>query len=190
MWQLDGSPRLLSAELRNGEVARVAFDEISPFMMFERMPAWKGSWLLPVFLAALISLLATAVAWPVSGLTRRYYGVQYAQPRQDTNAHRWLRICATATVLMWTAWAATIGIMMSDLANLSPSADGWLWVLHVLSVIIVLGGIVAGLWHAARVVRSQRRWYAKAWAVLLAIALTVSLWMAVTYNVITSGVNY
>lgn len=190
VWQLDGSSRLLSAELRDGEVARVAFDEISPFMMFERMPAWKGSWLLPVFLAALMSLLATAAAWPVSALTRRYYCVQYAQPRQDANAHRWLRIFATATVLMWVAWAATIGIMMSDLANLSSSADGWLWALHVLSVIVVLGGIAAGLWHAVRVMRSQRSWYAKAWAVLLATALTVSLWMAVAYSVVTSGVNY
>jgi hypothetical protein len=168
----------------------VAFDEISPFMMFERMPAWKGSWLLPVFLAALMSLLATATAWPVSALTRRYYCVQYAQPRQDANAHRWLRIFATATVLMWAAWAAMIGIMMSDLANLSPSADGWLWVLHVLSVIVVLGGIAAGLWHAVRVKRSKRSWYAKAWAVLLATALTVSLWIAVAYNVVTSAVNY
>lgn len=190
VWQLDGSPRLLSAELRNDKIVRIAFDEISPFMMFERMPAWKGSWLLPVFLVALISLLATAVAWPVSALTCRYYGAQYTQPQQDANAHRWLRIAAIATVLMWTAWAATIGIMMSDLENLSSSADGWLWVLHVLSVIVVLGGIAAGLWHAARVVRSQRRWYAKAWAVLLAIALTVSLWVAVAYNVIASGVNY
>ena len=190
VWQLDGSSRLLSAELRNGEVARIAFDEISPFMMFERLSAWRASWSLPVFLAALVSLLATAIVWPASALARRYYGVQYAQPQQDANAHRWLRISATATVLMWAAWAATIGIMMSDLANLSPSADGWLWVLHVVSVIVVFAGIGASLWHAVRVMRSQRRWYAKAWAGLLAIALAVSLWMAVAYNVITSGVNY
>jgi len=39
-------------------------------------------------------------------------------------------------------------------------------------------------------VRSQSRWYAKVWAVLLATALVVSSWVALVYNVLTSGVNY
>lgn len=190
VWQLEGSHRLLSAELREGKVVRLAFDEISPFMMFERPPGWKGAWLLPTFLVALIALLATAIAWPVSVLSRRYYGVSYSAPRLDVHAHRWLRVAATATVLMWVAWAATLGTMMSDLSNLSDRADGWLWALHILSVVVVLGGLAAGVWHAVRVVRSQRRWYAKAWAVLLAMALVVSTWVAVVYNVLTSGVNY
>jgi CubicO group peptidase (beta-lactamase class C family) len=190
VWQLDGSSRLLSAELHDGVVSRFTFDELSPFMMFERPPVLQGSWLRPSFLAALIVMLATALAWPASALTRRYYGVTNTRSARDANAHRWLRIAATATVLMWMAWAATIGFMMSDLANLSANLDGWLWALHVISVVIVLGGCVAGLWHAACVLRSQRRWYAKASAVLTVAALAVSLWMAVAYNVITSGVNY
>jgi CubicO group peptidase (beta-lactamase class C family) len=190
VWQLDGSPRLLSAETQDGRIVRIAFDEYSPIMMFERLSAGKPVWLLPVFIAALMALLSAMVAWPVSALAHRHYGVQYALAGQDANAHRWLRIAATSTVMMWIAWAVTLSFMMSDLANLSSDVDGWLWVLHVLSVIIVFGGIGAGLWHAARVIRSQRRWYAKAWAVLLAISLAVSLWVAVAYNVITSGVNY
>lgn len=159
-------------------------------MMFQRPPAWKGSWLLPAFLAALIPLLITALAWPMSALTRRHYGVQYAAPESDAGAHRWLRIAAAATVLMWAAWAVTIGSMMSDLANLSARIDGWLWVLHVLSLIVVLGGVVAGLRHAVLVMRSRRGWYAKAWSVLLVLALTLSLWVAIAYDVVTSGVNY
>jgi len=190
VWQLEGSHRLLSAQLRDGKVARFAFDEISPFMMFERPPVWKGGWVLPTFIAALLVLLAKVIAWPVSVLSRRYYGVSYSASRQDVDAHRWLRVAATATVLMWAAWAATIGTMMADLSNLSDGIDGWLWVLHVLSLVVVLGGLAAGVWHAVRIVRSQSRWYAKVWAVLLATALVVSSWVALVYNVLTSGVNY
>lgn len=91
---------------------------------------------------------------------------------------------------MWLAWIATIGTMMSDLSNLSERVDGWLWTLHVLSVITVLGGVIAALWHAKRVLLGQRRWYAKAWAVAMVLAMIVSLWMAIAYNVIASGVNY
>jgi hypothetical protein len=190
VWQLDGSSRLLSAQMHDGEVARFSFDEVSPFMMFERLPLAKAGWLLPAFLAALIAMLATAVAWPVSALMRRRYGIADARATQDIKAHRWLRIAAIATVLMWLAWMATIGTMLSDLSNLSTKFDGWLWTLHAISIVTVLGGVLAALWHASRVIRSPRRWHSKAWAAAMVLAMNVSLWMSVAYNVITSGVNY
>ncbi|HEY0685394.1 MAG TPA: serine hydrolase domain-containing protein [Steroidobacter sp.] len=190
VWQLDGSERLLSAEVRDGAVTRFSFDEVSPFMTFERPPAWKGSWLRPTFLAALILMLATAIAWPASALARRHFGVPNTRAAEDAKAHRWLRIASIATVLMWFAWAATIGNMISDLANLSAKLDGWLWTLHALSIIVVFGGIVASARHAVRTLRGQQRWFAKAWAVSMCLAMAVSLWVAVAYNVITSGVNY
>ncbi|HEY5757314.1 MAG TPA: serine hydrolase domain-containing protein, partial [Steroidobacter sp.] len=190
VWQLDGSSRLLSAEVRDGAVARFSFDEVSPFMVFERPSLEKGGWLLPAFLAALVAMLATAVAWPVSALMRRRYGIPDARSTQDVKTHRWLRIAAITTVAMWLAWVATIGTMMSDLSNLSAKFDGWLWSLHAISIVTVLGGVMVALWHASRVIRSSRRWYSKAWAAAMVLAMSVSLWMAVAYNVITSGVNY
>ena len=190
VWQLDGSSRLLSAQMREGEIARFSFDEVSPFMVFERPPLAKAGWLLPAFLAALVAMLATAVAWPVSALIRRHYGIADARSIQDVKAHRWLRIAAIASVAMWLAWIATIGTMLSDLANLSAKFDGWLWSLHAISIVTVLGGVMAALWHAARVIQSARRWYSKAWATAMVLAMNISLWMAVAYNVITSGVNY
>lgn len=189
VWQLDGSHRLLSAEVKEGRVVRVAFDEFSPIMAFERPSEWKPSWLLPVFLAALIAMLVTVLAWPVSALARRYYGVQNT-PAADATAHRWLRITLAATVVMWVAWAMTISTMMSDLANLSAKVDGWLRLLHALSIVVVLAGVVIGAWYVTGVIRSQRQWYAKGWSVLLALSLLASTWVAVSYNVITSGVNY
>ena len=145
---------------------------------------------MPAFLASLIAMVVTAIAWPISALTRRRYGMVDTRSAADANAHRWLRIAAIATVVMWLAWIATIGTMMSDLSNLSEKFDAWLWTLHVLSLVTVLGGVIAALWHANRVLRGERRWSAKAWAVAMVLAMNVSLWMAAAYNVITSGVNY
>jgi CubicO group peptidase (beta-lactamase class C family) len=190
VWQLDGSSRLLSAKVSDGTVERFSFDEVSPFMMFQRPAMARGSWLVPAFLAALIAMFATAVAWPVSALARRRYRMVDTRSAEDASAHRWLQVAAVGTVAMWLAWVATLGTMMSDLSNLSARFDGWLWTLHILSIVTVLGGVIAALWHANRVLRSQRRWYTKAWAVAMVLAMNVSLWMAVAYNVITSGVNY
>jgi CubicO group peptidase (beta-lactamase class C family) len=190
VWQLDGSSRLLAAEVRDGAVARFSFDEVSPFMVFERPPASKPGWLLPAFLASLAAMVATAIAWPVSALMRRRYGVTDARSAQDIKAHRWLRIAAIATVAMWLAWGATIGTMMSDLSNLTQKFDGWLWTLQAISIVTVLGGVIAALWHAIRAIRGSRRWYSKAWAVAMLLAMDVSLWMAIAFNLMTSGVNY
>ncbi|GFE84833.1 FmtA-like protein [Steroidobacter agaridevorans] len=190
VWQLDGSSRLLSAEVRDGAVARFSFDEVSPFMMFERPAPSRASWLTPAFLASLIAMVATAVAWPISALMRRRYGMVDTRSAADAKAYRWLRIAAITTVAMWLAWIATIGTMMSDLSNLSEKFDTWLWTLHVLSVVTLLGGVIAALWHAKRVLRGERRWCAKVWALAMVLAMNVSLWMAVAYNVIASGVNY
>ena len=190
VWQLEGSSRLLSAEVRDGAVARFSFDEVSPFMVFERPSILTGSWLLPAFLAALVAMLMTALAWPVSAIARRRYGITDTRSAADLVAHRWLRIAAIGTLVLWVAWALTIGAMVSDLSNLSERLDGWLWTLHIVSIVAVPAGVIAALWHANRVLRSQRRWYAKVWAIAMVAAMNVSLWLAVACNVITFGVNY
>nr|WP_298718519.1 serine hydrolase domain-containing protein [uncultured Steroidobacter sp.] len=190
VWQLEGSSRLLSAEVRDGAVARFSFDEVSPFMVFERPSISRGSWLLPAFLAALVAMLMTALAWPVSAIARRRYGITDTRSAADLVAHRWLRIAAIGTLVLWVAWALTIGAMVSDLSNLSERLDGWLWTLHIVSIVAVPVGVIAALWHANRVLRGQRRWYAKVWAIAMVAAMNVSLWLAVACNVITSGVNY
>jgi hypothetical protein len=190
VWQLDGSSRLLSAEVRDGAVARFSFDEVSPFMVFERPSWWRGSGLLPAFLVALAIMLMTALTWPVGALTRRHYKIRDARPAGDINAHRWMRIAAVATVVMWVTWAMTIGTMMSDLSNLSERFDAWLWALHIISIVTVAGGVIAALWHAKRVLGGQQGWVAKTCAIAMVAAMSVSLWLAVACNVIASGVNY
>jgi hypothetical protein len=40
------------------------------------------------------------------------------------------------------------------------------------------------------VVRGPRKWYAKAWAVLLALALVIALWVAFAFHLMALRVNY
>ena len=42
------------------------------------------------------ALLLTVLAWPVSALVRRHYGVPYALQGRDARAHRLVRIAALA----------------------------------------------------------------------------------------------
>lgn len=182
---------LLSAVVKDGQVVRFSFDGISPFMMFDRVPASRSpGWLMPAAVIGLISLLLTALAWPVSALVRRHYGVAYGLTGEDAKAHRFVRIAATAAVAVLIGWAVMISKMMSNLPLLSEASDGWVWFMQLLSLVVFLGGAAFGVWNAWVVVRSPRKWYAKVWAVVVALSLLVLLYLALTFHLIAFDANY
>lgn len=191
VWRDVDGETLLAAEVKDGQVTRFSWDGLSPFMMFERTPASRSpGWLMPAVVVGLISLLLTSLAWPVSALVRRHYGVPYRLQGDDALAHRWIRIAATAAVVLFIAWATTAGMMISNLNLLNASMDPWLWLLQLASLIVFIGGAVLGVWNAWMVVRSNRSWYAKLWAVVIALSLLVLLWVAFTFHLIAFDVNY
>jgi CubicO group peptidase (beta-lactamase class C family) len=191
VWRDVNGESLLSAKVEDGRVVRFSFDGISPFMMFEPTPAAVSpGWLLPALIGSLIALLLTTLAWPVSALVRRHYGAPYRLTGQDARAHRWIRLAATIAVALVVAWGTTLTMMMSDFRRLSGGLDGWLWILQLLSVIVFLGATAVGVWNARVVVGSTRKWYAKTWAVLLALSLLVLLWVAIAFHLIAFDVNY
>ena len=182
---------LLAAEVKDGQVVRFSFDGLSPFMMFERTPASRSpGWLVPMAVIGLVSLLLTTLAWPVSALVRRRYGVAYGLSGEDAKAHRWVRIAATAALVVMIGWAVTIAQFMNNLTLLSESSDGWVWLMQLLSLVVFVGGAALGVWNAWVVVRSPRRWYAKLWAVVLALSLLLLLYIALTFQLIAFDVNY
>lgn len=191
VWRDTDGKNLLSAVVKDGQVVRFSFDGLSPFMMFDRTPASRSpGWLMPVAIMGLIALLLTSLAWPVSALVRRHYGVAYGLTGDDAKAHRWVRIAATAAVAVCIGWAITTTQLMSDLSLLSEKSDGWIWVMQLLSLVAFIGGAVLGVWNAWVVVRSPRTWYAKAWAVVVALSLLVLLYLALTFHLIAFDVNY
>ena len=191
VWRQEEGKQLLSAKVEHGRVVRFSVDDVSPFMMFEPVPFAKSSgWLLPALVVGLAAMLLTALAWPISALTRRHYRVSYALSGVDAKAHRWVRIASVAVVGLLTIWGITIVSMMGDLSRLTAKNDWLLWLLQILSLVVFVGGAIVGLWHAKAVLGSRRSWYAKAWAVVLALSLLVALWVALAFNLIAFDVNY
>src|SRR5262249_45747720 len=154
-------------------------------------PAGKSAgWLVPSLVGGLTVLLLTSLAWPVSALVRRHYGAPYKLTGQDAKAHRWIRIASTAVIAAFIAWATAIGMMMSDFSLLTSKMDPVLFMLQLLSIVVFLGAAAIGVWNAMVVVRGPRKWYAKTWAVLLALSLLVALWVAFAFHLIALDVNY
>lgn len=191
LWREVGGKQLLSALVEDGRVTRFTFEPLSAIMIFEPTPAYKsGTWLLPVVAAGLIALVLTTLAWPVAALTRRHYRAAYPLVGEDARAHRWVRYAALAAVVLTVAWLLTIVMALEKFTLLNGSYDWWFWVLQLLSPIVYIGAAALGVWNAWVVVRSARKWYAKLWAVLLAVAFVALLWVAIVYNLIAFSLQY
>jgi hypothetical protein len=55
---------------------------------------------------------------------------------------------------------------------------------------VYIGAAALGVWNAWVVLRSPRKWYAKLWAVLLAVAFVALLWVAIVYHLIAFSLQY
>ncbi|HEX8233660.1 MAG TPA: serine hydrolase domain-containing protein [Caulobacteraceae bacterium] len=191
LWQEVGGDAKLAAEVKAGKVVRFTGDEIAPFMMFSPIPAaTSSSWLLPALIAALAALALTGLLWPVTALARRKYRAPFVLEGQGARAYRWVRIAALAAVATLVAWGGAVTAMFSDLTLLTSKMDPVLWLLHILALVVFVGGAAIGIWNAYVVWRSGRGWLAKLWSVVVALSFLILLYVALTYKLIGFGVNY
>ncbi|MBA3833656.1 MAG: beta-lactamase family protein [Chthoniobacterales bacterium] len=190
VWRSADAGDRLAAKVENGRVMRFGYDEY-PFMVFEPVPWWWSSgWLLPLWVTALVALSLTILAWPVSALVRRRYGVAYGLTGVDAKAHRRVRIASVLVVATMVAWFVTVETMSSSSDWASPATDGWITFLRLLSLVVFVAATVVALWNAWAVLSSERRRLAKLWSVLLAISCVTVLYVGVVFHLVGYSANY
>lgn len=189
LWQdVEGSDRL-AADVVDGKVTRFSMEPYAPIMVFERLSTWR-SLSLPLLAASLLVLLLTVVAWPVSALVRRYYGKPYALSGADARAHRWVRLAALAVLL---SIGSVLGFVVAMLGNLEMTGSGsdlWINLLRLSATLLLPLGAAVATWNAWHVLRSGRRWYAKLWAILIALACLFLLWIGFANHILGFGAYY
>lgn len=189
LWQdVDGSDRL-AADVVDGKVTRFTMEPYAPIMVFERLSTWR-SLSLPLLVASLSVLLLTVLAWPVSALVRRYYGARYALSGLDARAHRLARFTALAVLLSIGGMLGFVAAMLNDLELTGPASDKWINLLRLFATVVLPAGAAISAWNGWHVLRSQRRWLAKLWAVLLALSCLFLLWVGFANHVIGYGAYY
>ena len=185
-----GSDRI-AGKVVDGRVERFSTDPLSPFMVFDRTPWWRSAgWLMPLLGAALAALLLTVLAWPVSALVRRYYGVGYRLSGRDARAHRLVRIASLAVLVVAGAAFAMVGSMLSSFELMTPRTDIVIHLLRVLALIVVPIGAAVAVWNAWTVLRSGRRWPARLWSIVLAVSCLGILWVCVVFRILGYSADY
>jgi len=191
LWQDTASTDRLAVDLSaDGKVDRFTAEPYAPIMVFQRLSAWRAAAPMLMF-ASLAVLLLTVLAWPVSALVRRYYGVPYRLHGADARAHRWVRIGSLLVLLAVGGALALVVSMLGSLDRTSPGSDGLINAVRLFATVALPLGAAIATWNAWHVLRSRgRRLLARLWALLLALASLYLLWIGFAYHVIGFGANY
>ena len=181
----------LAAKVVDGTVVRFSFDDVSPFIVYDRVsPARSSAWLLPLLYASLAALALTALFWPVTALVRRRLGTTLALDHRSLIAYRGTKIAATLILAVLIGWAGVGFALTTDYNNLSDTIDGPLLLLQITGLVAFVGGFAAMLWNLWTVWRGKRRWPAKLWSVVLVCAAATVLWIAAAFKLLAFTVNF
>ncbi|BCT92060.1 hypothetical protein LYSHEL_10840 [Lysobacter helvus] len=191
LWQDTNGGDRLAADVVDGKVTRFSAEPYASIMVFQRAAFWQTP---PVFLTMLVGslvvLLLTVLAWPVSAMVRRHYGVRYALAGQDARAHRWIRIASLAVLASFGAMFGLVVAMLSNFDLMTPAQDGMIVALRSLTTILLPIGAVIAVWNAWKVLTSTRRKWAKLWAVVVAAAFLSLLFIGFACHVFGFSADY
>ena len=192
VWTDQDSHERLAAKVTDGKVVRFSIDGISPFMVFDRVPAAENSaWLLPGLYCAIGALLLTAILWPITAIVRRRFGASLALGPDALRAYRFSKIGSILLAAGLGLWALTIIRMFNDFNNLSNSFNSNIRFTQVFGILaFIVGSALIGwnLWSVWKV--GARRWPAKVWSIVLALSALIVLWFAFTFNLIGFGLYF
>ena len=191
VWRKEGSTERLAAKIENGKVVRFSYDELSPFMMFNRTSFWESAeWLLPLLKISVAVLLLAVLLWPVAWIVRRVRAKTLPAHGDTAVAFHLMGAAALASVLIAYAWFNLLSMMLADYTTISSVLDGRIWFLHIATAVVCEGAGLIAVWNAWLAWANKRSWLARAWSAVLVIACLTTFWVAFTFKLIAFSVNY
>jgi len=190
VWTEVGGKDRLAAQVVDGKVVRFSVDELSPFMVFDRIEWWRNTaWLSPLFRLSMVVLALTVLLWPVRALVRRAYRAASPLSGTDLTAHRAVRIASIVMLACAAAWVGLVSAIFNY--TIRPAAlDVPVISLQLLTLVATAGGLLIALWNARRTWGENRRWFARLWSGILVVAFGVFLWIAIVFRLVNFSAQY
>jgi hypothetical protein len=190
VWREVGGPDRLAAKVVDGRVVMLGMESSNAETVYQPVPAWRASsWNLPLFLAAVVILLATALSWPIGVIMRWSLKRAPSLSGRDRLVLTAAKSGAVLGVAYVVAWAMTFQAMVNDLSVMSSGLDPWLRTLQAMGLLVSVGA-AAALANLILSFRSKRPWLARAGALLLVVALADLVWVSFAFRLITPSLDY
>ena len=181
----------LAAQVVDGKPVRWSMDFMSPFMMFDRVPAAASlAWLKPALMVAAAVIVLTLLSAPAGWIARRKY--QAAMPLQGPalKAYRASQLFSGLVVLVLGGWAGAVTAMLGDLDRATNAFTPWLWLLQIGGVLAFVGAVAASAWNMKLTLCDGRGKAAKTWSVLLFASALLMLYVAFRFKLLAMTVNF
>jgi CubicO group peptidase (beta-lactamase class C family) len=199
VWREVGGKDLLAAKIMNGKVVTWGEGD-DPAGVYTPTPAWRrATWLLPLLLFSVAALIVTALAWPIRALIRRHYGAVLPRDGEAARAYRWVQIAAASQSAVIAAWVTLIFGMMATFYItwlpyfISSSMEKWIFIAHLLSVLILPLATLVALWNVWVTLRTRAGWrnaFSWFWSVAIGASSLTILYVAVIFHFIGFGVAF
>ena len=164
---------------------------MSPFMVFDRVPAGKsGVWILPALYVSLAVLLLTFLSWPVGWFSRRKYSAPLALSASARRVYWATQIVSGLVLAILASWAGLFLAMLSSLKNATDASDPWLWLLQILGAVVFVGAVLISGWNLRLTWTDRRSVARKAWSVLVVASTLLILYVVVRFGLVAFTVNY
>ena len=191
VWRDRNGHDRLAAKVVDGAVVRWAFDFVSPFELFDRVPVAKSrAWIMPGAYIGIGVLLLTFLHWPVGWFVRRRYHAPHGLAAAALRAHRAMRLFAGLSVLLVAVWGVSITSLFRSVDGLAGGFDAFLWGLQLAGLIIFVGAVLASFWHLGLSLRDRRHWTRVLWNTLAFLSTAMLLYVAFSFGLIALSVRY
>ena len=186
VWREVGGRARLYMKVENGQVKAWFPGDVFSAWLNVRVPIlWSAALNVPLFLAACSVLLAATLFWPAAALVRRRYGRRLELAGRDARAYLWTRRGALVGVLFLFGWAL---LLIADVPSM-VAPEPWIRVVQFIGLLCVAGA-AAAVWNVWVTWRGRRSVWAKAWSLLLALALLDLVWFSFAFGLISVQLNY
>lgn len=179
LWEEEHGKRRLQALVENGRVLRWGLEPYVFAFVFEPVPALSSGLALLLVGLALVTMLLTALLWPVAAVLRRKHGI--AAPGRPLLAVRVASVLVLLTVALWTLVFTRLE-GDGDLSVVLPLAQG-------LTLLAFIGGLLAALWHARLAFKGGSKG-AKALAVVWVLAFAVLIVIGGAHHLMSFNQNF
>ncbi len=179
-WEEEHGKRRLQAVVENGRVKHWGLEPFVFAFIFEPVPFMASPAVLILLGLAVVTLLLTALLWPVAAVLRRRHNVAVPPSRQVT----WVRSASVGALVGLGLWGWVVALLESlgDASLLLPLAQ--------LSLAVsTLAGLVAAGLHARNMLKVKDT-ASKALAVAWLLAFAVLLVVAGYHHLIGFNQNY
>ena len=191
VWRDRNGEDRLAAQVVNDQVVRWSMDFMSPFMVFDRVPAaTNATWLLPALGAALLVFAFTILAMPAGWIVRRRYQLAQRHSGATRKTIVAMQLAALASLLVLAGWTGVVTALEATLDNAADGLDAWLWLLQIGGLLAFIAALVAGANNLRLAFKAHQGWWRKVWAVLFLLSALLLLYAAVRFQLVSMSVAY